>query len=209
MKKRGWGYTPPPKSRARELAVRTGVAERLDCIARDKAEREAEEKGNTPLVDASRRLSLAERTAAKRAQLPPGLDLDAQIACDKEAALGRPNSPEFIQQIVAELGLSEIAARIYALALRSIETPEPRQTMVAIPIPGRERANVPVVPTGHPMLPPPGWATYLPSRMPPQAILGLAPSTQLTGPQWAEAARIQQAAHLECRFRAMSPGNAE
>jgi hypothetical protein len=199
MKKRRWGYEPSPKSRAREMVARTGAAERLDAIERQKAEYAADD--DAPLPDAPRRLSLAERTAAKRAQLPPGLDLDAQISRDKEVALGRLNSPEFVQQIVEELGLSETGARLYALALRSIETPEPRQVMVAIPIPGRERANVPVVPTGHPMLPPSGWATYLPSRLPSHAILGLPPSTQLTGPQWAEAARIQQAAHEEWESR--------
>jgi hypothetical protein len=86
MKKRGSGYEPSPKSRAREMAARTGAAERLDAIERQKAEYAADD---APLPDAPRRLSLAERTAARRAQLPPGLDLDAQIARDKEAALGR------------------------------------------------------------------------------------------------------------------------
>jgi hypothetical protein len=110
-----------PPNPAKETAARTGAAERLDAIARQKADAAADD--NAPLPDAARRLSLAERTAIRRSTLGPGLDLDAQIARDKEAALAKPNSPQFIERLMAELGLSEVAARLYALASRCVEMP--------------------------------------------------------------------------------------
>jgi hypothetical protein len=203
MKKRGWGYVPPPKNRAAGMRERTGVAERLDSIARDRAERAAED--DTPLFDAPRRMSLAERTMQRRQTLPAGIDLDAQVAREREAAFARPNSPGFIQHLVEELGLSELGARIYALALRSIEIPEQRQTSVSIadPVSGlvSERITASVIPTGHPMLANAGLAHYYPSRIPAQAVLGLPPDASLTGLQRAEAARIMDAAHAEWQAR--------
>jgi hypothetical protein len=205
MKKRGWGYVPPPKSRTAGMRERTGVAERLDSIARDRAERQAEDKDNTPLIDTPRRMSLAERTMQRRQQLGMGLDLDAQVARDKEAAFARPNSPGFIQQLIDELGLSELGARAYALALRSVEMPEPRLTSVSLadPVSGRtsERITAQVLPSGHPMLANAGLAHYTPSRIPAQAILGLPPDAPLSGLQRAEAARIMEAAHAEWESR--------
>jgi hypothetical protein len=199
MKKRGWGYTPPPKSRAVAMRARAGVAERLDSVAREKAERRAED--NEPLRDAPQRLTLAESTARKRAQLAPGCDLDAQIARDKEAAMSRPSPPQFIQIVMDDLGLSEAAARLYGLALRSVEAPEPRQTSIAMadPVTGRtsDRINLSVTPTGHPMRPDPGWGNYHPGRIPAQAVLGLPPSAPLSPQQRLEAVRIVEAAHLE------------
>ena len=198
MKRRGFGYTPPPKSRAKEMAGRTGAAERLDAIARQKADAAGDD--HAPLPDAARRLSLAERTAIRRSTLGPGLDLDAQIARDKEAALAKPNSPEFVQRLRQELGLSETGARLYALALRAIDTPELRQTTVAIADPETglrgHRINTSVQTTG-PGGPPPGWSHYFPSRLPAQAILGFPAGAQLTGPQWAEAAKALENAHRE------------
>src|SRR5262249_21202485 len=138
-------------------------------------------------------------------QLGPGLDLDAQVARDKEAAFARPNSPGFIQQLIDELGLSEIGARMYALALRSVELPEPRPTSVSLadPVTGliTNRITAQVLPSGHPMLANAGLAHYTPSRIPAQAILGLPMDASLTGLQRAEAARIMEAAHLEWESR--------
>jgi hypothetical protein len=199
MKKRAaaFGYQPRPKAHAREIAAAYGARERLNSIARDKAERTEDDQ---PLPDAVRRVSLAERAAIWRQTLAPGVDLDCQIARDKEAALAKPNSAGFIEDLMADLGLSESGARLYALALRSIETPEIRSQTVAMadPATGRtsDRFNISVTTTG-PGGPPIGTAHYYPSQIPAQLVLGLPPSAQLTGTQRAEAARLLEAAHAE------------
>jgi hypothetical protein len=197
-KRRGFGYTPPPKSRAVALRQRTGVAERLTSVARDKAEQA--DADNEPLRDAPPRLTLAERTMLRRQTLPMGLDLDAQVARDREAAMHRPNSPAFLQTLMDELGLSEMAARMYALALRSVEIPEPRPTSIAIASPTghvSDRLIASVIPTGHAMRPDPGWAPYYPANIPPAAILGLPASTQPSPQQRLEAVQALETAHLE------------
>jgi hypothetical protein len=195
----GFGYVAPPKSRAVGLRERTAVTERLDSIAKDRAERAIED--NTPLSDAPRRMSIAERTMQRRQTLPAGVDLDAQVAREREQAFSRPNPQEFIEIVRRELGLSETAARIYGLALRSIETPDPRPTSIAIAEPKTgltsDRINATVIPSGHPMLPDRGYAHYYPANIPAQAILGLPPDTPLTGQQRAEASGIMEAAHTE------------
>jgi len=187
--KRAFGYVPAPKSRAKEVMARSGVVERLDSIAREKAE------DNEPLVDALPRLSLAERTALQRSQLGAGLDLDAQIAEAKRVAVCRPNSDGFIQHLMTEFDLSEAAARCYGVALRTVEAVEKRQSIIAVPIGGRDRVHVAV--EGHSMIPPAGWANYYPGQISQQAILGLPPSTVLTGPQYGDAARVLENAHEE------------
>jgi hypothetical protein len=197
VRKKGWGYQPPPRSRAKEVAARTGVVERLTGVARQKAESIGD---NEPLPDASRPLTLAEKTALARQTLPTGVDLDAEIARRKEAALAKPNSPQFVEHLMTGLGLSELAARVYALALRATEAPEVRPTQVvnADPRTGRTSDRITVtVPTTGPGGPPIGWGVYQPAQLPAQAILGLPPNARLIGTQYAEAARIMQAAHAE------------
>jgi hypothetical protein len=187
------------------MRERAGVAERLTAIEHQKAERAADEKNNVPLPLATPRMTLAERTMMRRQQLGMGVDLDAQVAREREAAFARPNSPGFIQQLIAELGLSELGARIYALALRSVELPEPRLTSVALadPATGRtsDRITAQVLPTGHPMLANAGLAHYYPSRIPAQAVLGVPADAPLSGLQRAEAARFMEAAHAEWESR--------
>jgi hypothetical protein len=102
--------------------------------------------------------------------------------------------------LLQELGLSETGARLYALALRATDTPELRQTPVAMADPETDlrghRINTLVHTTG-PGGPPAGWSHYFPSRLPATAILGLPPSAHLTGPQWAEATKALETAHRE------------
>jgi hypothetical protein len=94
-----------------------------------------------------------------------------------------------------EFGLSESAARCYAVALRTVEAPEKRQSMVAVPIGNRERVHFAV--DGHSMMPAVGWADYFPGRMSKQAILGLSADAVLMSAQYGEAARTLESAHLE------------
>jgi hypothetical protein len=203
----GFGYTPAPKPRAKEVAARAGASARLQSIEQQKAEAEREDKDNEPLRDAPKRMTLAERTAGKRQQLGPCLDLDAQVARDREQALARPNSQEFIRQLVAETGLSDAAARIYAIALRCVEAHESKPVMVAIadPVTGmcRDRFNVAIQPSGHPMLPGEGAAHYYPSRVSLEAILGLRPGAQLSPQARNEAVKMLELAHLEWETRGL------
>jgi hypothetical protein len=162
----GFGYQAPPKAHAKEIAAAYGARERADSIARDKAERSED---YLPLPDGVRHVSLAERTVNRRQTLGPGLDLDAQIARDKAAALAKPNSAQFIEHLMADLGLSETAARLYALALRSVEVPELRSQMVTLADPvtdGRPTESTSRLRLPAPAAPPLARRTTIPINSP-------------------------------------------
>jgi hypothetical protein len=201
MKRRSaFGYIAPPKSRAVELRERTAVTERLDNIARQKAD--AAREAGEPLPSAREQPKEDTRSVAERIGLQPGYDLDAELDRRGQEVIADPNSAAFqastsyAQRRGAQHGWAEDTTRLYALFLRSCDLPRPRQTSIYLPKERKDsdRPSATLTTYGRPGSPPEGWATFEPSRINAQLVLGLPPSQVLTGQQWAESARRTQAA---------------
>jgi hypothetical protein len=201
MKRRSaFGYIAPPKSRAVEMRERTAVTERLDNIARQKAD--AAREAGEPLPSAREQPKEDTRSVAERIGLQPGYDLDAELDRRGQAVIADPNSAAFqastgyAQRRGEQHDWSADTIRLYALFLRSVDLPRPRQTSIYLAKERKDsdRPSATITTYGRPGSPPEGWATFLPANINAQLILGLPPSQALIGPQWTEAARLAQAA---------------
>jgi hypothetical protein len=197
MKRRrgGFGYESAPKARAREIAARAGAVERLGAIERQKAD--AERDADDPLPNAKEAPREDTRSVAQKIGLGVGLDLDAELDRRRLAMIADPASIEhqassqYAQRRGEQHSWAEDTTRLYALFLRSVDLPRPRQTSISLPKDRRDsdRPSATIMTHGRPGSPPEGWALFEPARIDAHLVLGLEPSQVLTGQQWAEAAR--------------------
>jgi hypothetical protein len=213
----GFGYSPAPKARAAEIKARSGAAERLDSIERQRAEGE-----ESALPDALEKPKPDTRSIAERIGLQPGMDLDAELDRRRTAIIANPASDAY----KASTNYAELCGEKYgwkenntiyqyALFLRSVDLPKPRPTMIPlVDTRAKQRVNVQVT-TAGPGAPPDGFAIFEPSRIDPWLVLGLkppglqptstptfspltqAPPQMLTAQQRLEAIHRMQAAYRE------------
>jgi hypothetical protein len=185
---------------------RAGQKERAEAAARQERERE-----DTPLPSAKEQPKDDTRSVAERIGLGAGLDLDAELDRRRLAMIASPDSTVFAASTkYAEMcgerhGWSDNTKYQYALALRSIDLPRPRQTTVAlVDREQRERFHVPV--TTNPAGVPDGWALFLPANVDPWLILGLTPPSLQPAPTLlslspSHVLTAQQRAEAACRMQ--------
>jgi hypothetical protein len=156
---------PPPKDR-REKATAIDREKRLARTDADEPPPELRPRDDRPL--------------AQRIGLAPGLDLDAELDRRKQAAIADPDSPQWRASVARaafvaqEYGLDADQERLYALFLRSVDLPMPRQTTIAVADPNtNERVNVNIMATPGGISD--GFASFYPSQIDPYLVLGPTP----------------------------------